>query len=269
MRQTARAGSVTRSKIRSRWPSMDCPRQWCRYLLTVPCLAWMLLPALAQGPQSESLRLQLAQNASKSSINDANRNAKLADAASINEDLMTFALEGKGNRVVEKVVAMRKTLSTLRSLFDETAFEGLTRQINDMERASSQNDVLGTALVSVEVYRTMENAMNAVRRPYPVEVAMMDYSGFKLSILAAAPTAEWETIAATAKESDTSWSLLARKVQDNSMRNLVSAIQTGLKAAVERKDIYGVRFAAKLQLEVVDVLEQHFRRVKKDKSGAR
>jgi hypothetical protein len=39
---------------------------------------------------------------------------------------------------------------------------------------------------------------------------------------------------------------------------LVRAIQSGLKA-VERKEFNGVKFAAKMQLEVVDVLEQHFK----------
>jgi hypothetical protein len=101
--------------------------------------------------------------------------------------------------------------------------------------------------------------MDAARRPSPIEVAMMDYAGFKLSILAAVPAPDWATIAATAKESDGSWSALGKKVSDASIRNLVGAIQDGLKAAVERKDINGVRFAAKMQLEVVDVLEQYFK----------
>ena len=48
-------------------------------------------------------------------------------------------------------------------------------------------------------------------------------------------------------------------VQDTSIRNLVSAIQGGLKVAVERKEINGVKFAAKMQLEVIDVLEQYFK----------
>ena len=41
---------------------------------------------------------------------------------------------------------------------------------------------------------------------------------------------------------------------------MVGAIQVGLKGAVERKDINGVKFAAKMQLEVVDVLEPYLKR---------
>ena len=43
------------------------------------------------------------------------------------------------------------------------------------------------------------------------------------------------------------------------MRNLFAVIQDGLKSAAERKDINGVKFAAKVQLEAVDVLEQYFK----------
>ena len=57
---------------------------------------------------------------------------------------------------------------------------------------------------------------------------------------------------------DGTWPALDKSVKDASIRNLVQAIQDGLKGAVERKDIHGVKFATKLQLDVVDVLEQYF-----------
>ena len=87
---------------------------------------------------------------------------------------------------------------------------------------------------------------------------MLGYSGFKLSILAATLGTDWAAIVATAKGSDGSWSVLGKNVKDASIRNLVQAIQDGLSGAVERKGVHGVKFAAKMQLEVVDVLEQYF-----------
>ena len=89
---------------------------------------------------------------------------------------------------------------------------------------------------------------------------MLDYSGFKLSILASTQHTDWSTIAATANDSDGSWSALGKSVKDTSLRNLVQAVQNGLRGAVERQDVHGVKFAAKMQLEVVDVLEQYFQR---------
>jgi hypothetical protein len=230
-------------------------------ITAVTVSALMLSTALAQSQQSGPVPMvRLAQTGSPTPSKDADRNVKLTDAASINEDLIGFALAGKADKVAEKVTALRKALPTLRPLLEASLFETLGRQLADMELASSKGDVLGTALVAVEAYRVIENAMDAAGRASPVEVAMLDYSGFKLSILAARPDTDWATIAATAKGSDGFWSVLANGVKDTSIRNLVNAIQDGLRGVVERKDVNGVKFAGKLQLEVVDVLEQYFSR---------
>jgi hypothetical protein len=223
--------------------------------------ASLMSPAMARSPQSEFItKPPLAQKIPSKLPGADNRDTKLADAASINEDLIDFSLVGKADKVAEKVTSMRKALATLRPLLDDKTFETLGRQVNDMEQASSKNDVFGTALAAVETYRTLEKARNSMRRSPPFEVAMMDYSGFKLSILASGAVVDWATILATAKQSDGSWSALTKIVQDGSTRNLVGAIQDGLRGAIERKDIQGVKFAAKMQLGVVDVLEEYFKR---------
>src|SRR5262245_18173247 len=97
--------------------------------------------------------------------------------------------------------------------------------------------------------------MDAAARTAPLEVAMLDYAGFKLSLLAAAKNTDWLRITGAAKESGEFWSALAKAVSDKSIRNLVAAIQAGLESAVARNDINGVKFAAKVQLEAFDVLE--------------
>ena len=60
---------------------------------------------------------------------------------------------------------------------------------------------------------------------------------------------------------------LGKTVSDKSMRNLIGAIQEGLDRAVARKDINGVKFAAKVLLEAVDVLEQYFKGTYKPPGG--
>jgi hypothetical protein len=202
--------------------------------------------------------VKLAQRTSPTPSKEGSRYGNLADAASINEDLIGFSLKGNADKVAEKVAAMREALPTLRPLLNASSFDTLRGQLTEMEHASAKSDVFGTALAAVEAYRVIENAMGSAVRPSPIEVAMLDYSGFKLSILATAPDTDWAMITATAKDSDGSWSVLNKSVKQTSIRNLVNAIQDGLRGAVERKDIHSVQFAAKMQLEVVDVLEQYF-----------
>lgn len=232
----------------------------------IAILTTILSPCLAQTP-APATRLLVAQKAMAVPDMDPHRNSKLGDAASIAEDLIDNVLSGKADKVAEKVAAMRKTMTTLRPLVGDSDFATIGRQVTDMEQASAKNDVVGTALAAVEVYRTVENATDAARGPVPLEVAMMDYAGFKLSLLTAVPSIDWANIATTAKEADTNWTVLGKKIPDTGLRNLVSTIQDGLTGAVERRDINGVKFASKMQLEVVDVLEEYFKRI--DKSGKR
>ena len=218
-------------------------------------VAFTLSPALVRLPAPDFF-------AQEAFAKDLGRNAMLADAASINEDLIDAALGGKADKVADKVAAMRKALPMLRPLLDGPTFDALARELTAMEQAMAGKDLPAIALASVEAYRIIEAATDPAQRPAPIEVAMLDYSGFKLSILAARPTAEWAAIGATAKDSDSNWSALAKNVRDSGIRDLAAAIQDGLKSAVARKDIEGVKFAAKLQLGIVDVLEGYFKRAK-------
>jgi hypothetical protein len=223
-------------------------------------VAFTLSPALVRLPAPDFWAAPLF--AQEASAEDLGRNAKLADAASINEDLIAAALGGKADKVAEKVTAMRKALPMLRPLLDAATFDVLARELTAMEQAMAGKDLPAIALASVEAYRIIEGATDPAQRPAPIEVAMLDYSGFKLSILAAGPTAEWAAIGATAKDSDSNWSALAKNVRDSGIRDLAAAIHDGLRSAVARKDIEGVKFAAKLQLGIVDVLEGYFKRAK-------
>ena len=81
---------------------------------TVIAIVMMALsPCLAQTPHPTG-NILLAQKATAVPVMDANRNAKLSDAASIAEDLIDNVLSGKADKVAEKVAAMRKTMTTLR-----------------------------------------------------------------------------------------------------------------------------------------------------------
>ena len=97
---------------------------------------------------------RLAQKTSPTANSAATRNATLTDTASINEDLIGFALAAKTDEVADKVAAMRKALPALRQLFDISRFETLGRQVTEMEQASSRSDLLGTALVAVPWHLT-------------------------------------------------------------------------------------------------------------------
>ena len=142
------------------------------------------LPSTARSPAWDSAVVSepVLVVQAKVTARNSERNAKLADAASINEDLIGFALDGKADKVAQKVVEMRKALATLRPLLGDHVFEVVGQRVSDMEKSSAKGDILGVALASVEAYRTLGHAMDTASRLSPIEVAMLDYSGFKLSM---------------------------------------------------------------------------------------
>jgi len=234
-----------------------------KFTAIIACITVLALtPALAQ-----TAVLPPGEKAPPAPSGQTKRNAVLSDAASITEDLIGFALDGQTAKVAAKVSSLRQALVTLRPLLDDQTYEVLERRTTAMEKAVAGKDALGAALVAVEAYRIIENAMDAAGRTAPVEVAMLDYAGFKLSVLAAGKRPNWARITATAKESGEFWSALGKTVSDKSMHNLIAAIQEGLNSAVARKDINSVKFAAKVLLEAVDVLEQYFRGTYKTPGG--
>src|SRR5882672_11343082 len=89
--------------------------------------ALMWWPAVTHaGPLDSITTVQLAQKTPR--VTEAIRTSRLTDAASINEDLIGFALEGKADKVAEKVAAIRNAHPTLRPLLDDTTFDTLGRQ---------------------------------------------------------------------------------------------------------------------------------------------
>jgi hypothetical protein len=191
------------------------------------------------------------------------RAALLEDAAALNEDLIGFALDGKAGKVSEKVLAMRRMLPVLRGVLAAEAFEELIGHVARMEQGAASNDILAAALDSAEAFRTLQQAVEPAQRALPLDVSILDYAGYRLTVLIISPDPDWAKIAAAAKDSSVAWSRLEEKVQDAKLQNLLETIQTGLRDAVLRKDVQGVKVALKKQIDAIDALDRHFSSIKK------
>lgn len=86
-------------------------------------------------------------------------------------------------------------------------------------------------------------------------MALLDYSGFKLSTLAAAAQPNWTTVNDAAMEANRFWKRLKPAVPDANLRTLVSHIDQGLADGVTWKDSAEVALAAKMLLDSIDLLE--------------
>lgn len=195
-------------------------------------------------------------------------NDRIADAASINEDMVEFALAGEAGKVEEKIAALKQALPGLRTIIGETAYEKVGGQLQAMETHSAKGDMTGVSMAAVEAYKQLELTLDKAALVVPIEVSMLDYSGFKLNALSHAKSPEWADIAASAKEAAGYWKALEGNVADKGLRDLMNSIQLGLDEGVARKDAAQVGFAAQLKLDAVDLLEHYFVSAYKTSAGA-
>lgn len=134
--------------------------------------------------------------------------------------------------------------------------------INSLKNNWTKGNRTDVALSSVEAYRLLVEAVVPAPGILPVEVALLDYSGFKMSALAYSPSPNWNTIDKTAMEAAHWWKVLAPQVHD---RNLKQAMQRTVEAyAYARKtsNVALLKYSADMDLILVDALEVNLGRAK-------
>jgi hypothetical protein len=84
---------------------------------------------------------------------------------------------------------------------------------------------------------------------------LLDYAGFKLRCLAATQETDWQDIRRTVGEATGWWSAVEPKVSQQGLRDAFGTLIRGLGDAVTLKSLPMLRFAAQIDLDLVDLLE--------------
>ena len=92
----------------------------------------------------------------------------------------------------------------------------------------------------------------------PKEVSLLDYAGFKLHVLAAAPKPDWESMRKTAADAVGWWDATKAKVSAKKLRDAMKTTVGGLQQAAKTENLPMLELAAQLDLDLVDLLEAHF-----------
>ena len=124
--------------------------------------------------------------------------------------------------------------------------------------AWQKGDRATTALQSIEAYRLLQEAIDHRGQPVPVEVALLDYAGFKLDALLLSTHPDWAQVASTARHAATWWTAIGPKLTDPALRAAMDHTIDGIRNAAARKDRALLSFAAKMDLILVDGLESFF-----------
>ena len=182
----------------------------------------------------------------------------LDDVASLNENLVEFALDGNAGKIAETANAIEASLPKLRTAVPATTFKAIESRVRDQRTAVKAGTAIATALASVEIYRLLQETIDPRSRAVPVQVPLLDYAGFKILALAKGDAVQRASIDATVKEAASFWKQVETRISSVALRNMIGSIMTGLADAAAAKDPAYTAFAAKMLLESVDLLEGQF-----------
>ena len=127
-----------------------------------------------------------------------------------------------------------------------------------MRDAWTAKDRSALAVQSIEAYRLLEEAVPRSPRAVPVQVAQLDYVGFKVNALLASNSVDWTRIADTVREAQTWWTAIEPHTSDATLKEAMNRTLLGMKEATDRKDAKVMHFTADMELILVDGLETFF-----------
>lgn len=203
-------------------------------------------------------KMDLAQTGQVSSMTATNKADPLVGGAEIFENITETS-------PVMDAAAFKKSLAKFETLYPSISAhlspdrkKRLDSLVTGVRNAWRKGDRGAMAIQSIEVYRLLEESIDHSGQPVPVEVPMLDYTGFKLKALLHSNQPDWKQAGKTAQEAAAWWTAIEAHITDKSLRDAMAHTIAGIKEAAARKDPRLLRFAAEMDLILVDGLEVFF-----------
>ena len=172
------------------------------------------------------------------------------------EDFSEFALAGDRQQAKASLAALRQFALRIKPALPAAASANLEEAVTAAEVAFKNGGNPQAALAALSAYRILVRALNT-RLTTTLDVAMLDYSGFRLHALTAADPVDWQVVSNTVAQS----AIATKNTQlllagAPGLRDLTGSIQQGLEGAVAAKSAKWLESTAQIQLDSVDLLEQ-------------
>ncbi len=196
------------------------------------------------------------------------QDAFLSAPASSAEDFVDAVLRGETGAYQERGRALVDGLAAVRWRMDPTRFALAETRAAAMMAALQRNDATRAALEALEAYRVLEETTAAETRATPIEVSLLDYSGFKIATLALPPRTDWAEADAAVRYSAQQWQIVRAQVTDSAVVDMMDELQRALSTAAQRRDAQSLGAAARAQLAAVDLVERYFDHAYKTGAGA-
>jgi hypothetical protein len=187
-------------------------------------------------------------------------NQVLLAAASPFEDLTESALAHDTRGMRRALKAYNDQAAAVNKVLSGPARQEIAALLAAIRQAESQGDHHAVALNAVEAYRVLVESLDPKGLVVPIQVAKLDYVGFRLKVLLAASPPDWPAIQKIGGAAAGHWHALEPHVSDKGLRDAVKTMLTGLHQATLTNNAEMAVFAAQMDLALVDLLEGYFER---------
>lgn len=182
-------------------------------------------------------------------------NEVLLGAMSPFEDMVEFALTGNDSDISKSLAAADQHVRNIKTTLPASAAIKFAALMDELHKATTGKDHYKVAENAVEIFRLLADNLQADVLDVPIEVSLLDYAGFKLRVLAASQKPDWRNIRKTVQETTAWWKSINSKVSAKGLRNAFDTLIRGLEDAAMVDNLPMLRFAAQMDLDLVDLLE--------------
>jgi hypothetical protein len=197
----------------------------------------------------------LAVTPSVSASQGIKANDVLLSAMSPFEDMIEFAFAESDSDISKTLVAADQHATDVKKALSASAASEFATLMEGLHRTATDKDHHEVARSAVEVFRLLIDNLQAKDLKVPKEVSLLDYAGFKLRVLAATQRPNWQDIRKTVGEAAGWWNAINSKVSEKGLRDAFDSLIRGLDDAAKLENLPMLRFAAQIDLDLVDLLE--------------
>lgn len=186
------------------------------------------------------------------------RNDILLGALSPFEDLAEDALHKEINGLQADMAAARTSFRKINEFLSPESFSRLEMLLTDIDASAKARRYDLLSLQSLEAYKVIAMELDRATLKIPIEVVMLDYAGFKIQSLLSQQVPDWIRLNQTVAEARSYWSAIVPKVRHKAVRDAFDTDIEGLSLAITAKNTAMLFFAAQVDLDLVDLLEEYF-----------
>jgi len=203
---------------------------------------------------------QPQQDGSAAAVDATLNRACLGEGAEAFETLTEHAAAAPLASLETEARGAAERASTCQNQLPDVQAAELARIIARIGEFQTGHDRTALALSAVEGYRILVSAQARSASDIPLEVALLDYAGFRYQAGVRAETPLWNEARLALDVAEAQWRAVSTRISDNALKSSFAADLAAMRHALEASDVPTAQIAVAVELDRVDALEQYFSR---------